>query len=219
MRRLVDFEKQIDDRISQADSDLPLESDVATQYMSNISARRERFEQVARDTNPAVIRPRIEALKSRFATAELVASSPSSQGCWFGHTDKRPVTSQLTIGVEHDTRFERVVICYDASMIPLFIKFNQHDKLILPLDDCVKDTIADWVEERLLEFLDAYLQVGRRSSDSTGLAVDPVCGMRVPRSSSGLHVSHLGHSYYFCSSHCQEAFERFPDEYVRVRTM
>jgi Cu+-exporting ATPase len=72
----------------------------------------------------------------------------------------------------------------------------------------------------LLDFLDAYLQIDRGGdalSDET--ATDPVCGMRINRSSAAASDSHRGHPYFFCSGKCQEMFARDPTAYVEVKAM
>ncbi|MBU4310817.1 permease [bacterium] len=42
---------------------------------------------------------------------------------------------------------------------------------------------------------------------------DPVCGMCVDRK-KGLSTEYEGRTYYFCSPHCQEIFEKEPQKYV-----
>jgi YHS domain-containing protein len=41
---------------------------------------------------------------------------------------------------------------------------------------------------------------------------DPVCGMKVDRTKA-LTVRHAGHTYFFCSAHCRDAFQAEPDRY------
>ncbi len=42
---------------------------------------------------------------------------------------------------------------------------------------------------------------------------DPVCGMDVTKD-SGFHLSHQGHTYYFCSEHCHGKFQASPSTYL-----
>ena len=49
--------------------------------------------------------------------------------------------------------------------MPVFIKFNEHDKLTLSLPEVNDGAVANWVEKRLLEFLDAYLRIDRGGED------------------------------------------------------
>ncbi len=45
------------------------------------------------------------------------------------------------------------------------------------------------------------------------LALDPVCGMNVETEKSP-NTEYRGETYYFCCSHCQEAFENNPEQYI-----
>jgi len=45
------------------------------------------------------------------------------------------------------------------------------------------------------------------------IAIDPICGMSVD-TSKGLRTEYRGKSYFFCSPHCQKAFETEPDKYI-----
>src|SRR5215831_9724758 len=49
---------------------------------------------------------------------------------------------------------------------------------------------------------------------SGGAAVDPVCGMSIHAGSDTLHVTHDGHTVYFCSEHCRERFVANPGAYA-----
>ena len=105
-------------------------------------------------------------------------------------------------------------------MMPVFIKFDEHDKITMSMGEVQDETVANWTEKRLLEFLDAYLRIDRGGVDFADEAVaDPVCGMRISRSLAVASFDYLGHAYYFCSTECQEQFNREPTAYVRVKAM
>ena len=44
---------------------------------------------------------------------------------------------------------------------------------------------------------------------------DPVCGMGVDPANAAATRVHAGETYYFCSKHCAERFEKEPDRFVR----
>src|SRR5262249_49659061 len=48
---------------------------------------------------------------------------------------------------------------------------------------------------------------------SGGAAVDPVCGMSIHAGSDTPHVTHDGHTVYFCSDHCRDRFVANPRAY------
>ncbi|MFZ3339596.1 MAG: YHS domain-containing protein, partial [Terriglobales bacterium] len=43
-----------------------------------------------------------------------------------------------------------------------------------------------------------------------GVAIDPVCGMKVDRATAKLKTEHAGHEYFFCSAGCQTKFQSNP---------
>jgi len=221
MSDLVIFAKRIEEQLSSANRQPHWEPDEADRYMAEVGARRERFEQQAARLNEMVVGPRLETLASYFPNASLTKDEPAGHcSCWFGYCERFPASTKVAFAVEHDVRFEKVVVGYDASMTPLFIKFSEHDKLTLPLDDVNDGAVAEWVEERLLEFLDAYLRIDRGGEDFDEEAVtDPVCGMRISRSSAAAIAAHVGHPYYFCSTDCEAKFSENPTAYVQVEPM
>ena len=45
------------------------------------------------------------------------------------------------------------------------------------------------------------------------MAIDPVCGMPLLARQQTRRTDHAGRTYYFCSDHCAELFERTPERY------
>jgi len=45
---------------------------------------------------------------------------------------------------------------------------------------------------------------------------DPVCGMQVETDTAAASAEYAGHTYYFCSSHCQEKFTHNPQQYLQA---
>lgn len=221
MSDFVDFAKRVEDQLAYANREPHWEPGEAERYMAEVGLRRERFEQIAARLSEMVVQPRLETLASYFVNANLTKNEPTGHcSCWFGYCERFPSSTKVAFAVEHDVRFEKVVVGYEATMMPVFIKFNEHDKLTLSLTEVNDGAVADWVEERLLEFLDAYLSIDRGGEDfDEEAATDPVCGMRISRSSAAASAAHLGHPYYFCSADCQAKFSHDPTAYVQVRPM
>ena len=189
--------------------------------MAEIGARRERFEQVCSRLIAAVIRPRLEVLISFFSNASLAKNLPGNHAsCWFGYCRRFPTIAKVEFSVEHDLRCEMAVVHYEAYMMPVFVKFDEHDKVKLSLDQARDGAVDVWVEERLLEFLDAYLWIDSGAEDyDQGTVVDPVCGMRISRGLAVASHVYSGHSYFFCSADCREKFSHEPSAFVEVKTM
>jgi YHS domain-containing protein len=221
MGDLVDFAKRVEQQLASTTDEPHWESSEADCYMLDVAARREQFEKITVRLNDTVVQPRLEMLASYFSNASLTGNEPAGHcASWFGYCERFPVATKVAFAIEHDIRYEKVVVCYDVSMIPVFIKFNEHDRLTLTLNEVQDDLVADWIEARLLDFLDTYLRIDRGGEDfEDEAATDPVCGMRISRSSAAASDAYRGHPYYFCSTDCQKKFAGEPLAYVQVKTM
>lgn len=221
MSDLINFAQRVNEELSRANRQPHWEAGVAEQYMTQIGSRRERFAALAVELIQSVIQPRLEVLAARFPNASPVTDKAEGHCCyWFGFCERFPSSTKVTFSIEHDVRFEKVAVCYHVSMVPLFIRHNEHDKLTLPLEEIDNQSVANWVEERLIEFIDVYLQIDRGSGDfADEVTLDPVCGMRIGRSSAAASDSHRGHPYFFCSKDCHQKFTENPIAFVTVKTL
>jgi protein SCO1/2 len=55
------------------------------------------------------------------------------------------------------------------------------------------------------------------TSAGEGAAIDPVCGMSIHAGPDTPHVTHEGHTVYFCSDHCRDRFVGNPAAFARKR--
>jgi len=221
MNDLVAFAKRVEEQLKGADCEPHWGPGEADRYMADVCERRRRFEEIAARLSETVIQPRLETLASYFSNANLTNNESSGLGeCWFGYCERFPASTKVAFLVEHDVRFENVAVCYEVSMMPMFIRFNEHDRLTLVLNEVNEDRVADWVDERLLEFLDAYLRIDRGGEDFEDEPVsDPVCGMRIRRSAAAASDSYYGHPYFFCSEDCLEKFQEDATQYALIKTL
>lgn len=221
MSDMVEFARRLNEQLSAAAREPYWEPAEAERYMLAVAERREQIGQLASRLIETVVQPRLEALAEKFSNARLSHDEPPGRfSCWFDYCERFPSITKVVFAVEHDVRFEKVAVSYEASMMPQFIQFNERDRITSPLEKVLDEAIAEWVEQRLLDFLGAYLQIDRGEDDfDDESATDPVCGMRIGRSAAAASDSYRGHGYFFCSRDCQEKFIREPTAYVKVKTM
>lgn len=164
MSELLDFEKRIEQRFANDSSTPHWTSEEAEQFKVEIGVHRQRFDHLAAHLLNALIQLRLELLASYFPIADLIEDKPPHHcTCWIGYTHRVPATTKVAFAVEHDVHQQKIVVCYDAHMTPTLAKFSEHDTLTLAFDEVDDTKVAEWVERRLLEFLDAYLRI-----DSSG---------------------------------------------------
>jgi protein SCO1/2 len=70
----------------------------------------------------------------------------------------------------------------------------------------------------LVQYIEGLKSTGAASAATTmasgGAAVDPVCGMSIHAGSDTPHVTHDGHTVYFCSDHCRDRFVANPGAFA-----
>lgn len=192
----------------------------AEEYMADCGVRRERFEQLTHHLNEDIVRPRLAIVASYFANAcEPKESSADGCSCLFSFCRRFPAVTQLDFSIGHDVRFEKLIVHMQTRMMPIFVRFNDQDNFSRSLDSVNEEEVADWVEERLLEFLDTYLRIDAGGDDfAQEPATDPVCGMQILRSAAASSDSYYGHPYYFCCEDCRTKFQDDPKQYVQIKT-
>jgi YHS domain-containing protein len=219
MSSLEEFRAKLIARLKAAAAGPRWQSTDAEAYMAAHRARHRHFEEAATSLLPAVIQPRLAALAEQFPSARLLTNGHRSW-CWFASSDRFPITAKIEFTLEHDESLEHLFVRYDACLMPVFVRFQPHDKLTVPLDRIETQQIAAWIEERIFEFLQTYLGHDRGGDDlDEDLLTDPVCGMRLRRSDVRGQAEYRGHAYAFCSTECKEKFEAQPQDFVTVRAM
>lgn len=220
MDALESFSRQIEARLSAARREPDWQPAEIVELMAQLGPRREQFEVVAPHLIQEVVRPRMEAVASNFSNAKFGRGDQLHRStCWFGYCDRFPANTKVEIVIEHDEQIDNLIVRYELYMLPVFLKLDAHDKLVVPLDEVDEQAIAAWVESKLLDFMDVYLRIDRGHDDlDSDVAVDPVCGMRISGASIVARTDYRGHPYSFCSEDCRRRFEQDPLRFVRFET-
>ncbi len=105
-----------------------------------------------------------------------------------------------------------LVVDVQGQSVPLGIEVT--DRCRVPSGPAAAAACWDWVEQKLLEFVDAYTQLESMGA-IRGAAVytDRVCGMQV-WGDAALRVEHDGKTFYFCSHACMTRFQADPRTYI-----
>jgi YHS domain-containing protein len=214
---LTDLERKLKEKLMLGVQRQQLQRDHLQQRMAEAEARQQRYTALADHLMRDVIRPRMEKLKSLFDNAKMpeARNSRHTAGCQFEHSDRFPATAFLEIGVTRDGEVKTVVLQYQLDIYPSLFPFERRDELTLPLDQVDDDKAIAWVEAKLLDFMDTYLQL--QTSDryqEENLVIDPVCGMRVNKAFAADQMNYRIRTYYFCTPECRARFAENPESYL-----
>jgi YHS domain-containing protein len=176
--------------------------------MKELLEQRERLAAIAKSKIETIILPRMEELTKHFDNSKievLLTDSDYNCLCVFSHTPRFPATVKLLIALLPG-KDEHLTARYDLNIFPVLMEFNGNSEEIFPLD-VDEGLLANWVEDRILEFIDTYLRLETHpyyQKDNT--VTDIVCGMRISSISATSAVEKDGRTFYFCSEHCKDVF-------------
>ena len=109
------------------------------------------------------------------------------------------------------------MVC-SVEVLPILMALPGNSRLALAREGPDVTEATRWIEERIMQFLDAYLGVTIDPAyQMDNLRTDPVCGMRISAVEARPNVEHEGKRFYFCSAACQARFSAAPELYARGR--
>ena len=179
----------------------------------------------------AILQPRIEAFtkvnvfKDIEPNVSLELRGPEERG-FHGRTTTLSVPSsdacsgkvELSFRLGHDGPIENAIMDYRLEILPIFIKFDSHDQLVIPIDNPSEDAIAAWIDDKLVGFTRTYFEMYfTEQYQKQSFEMDPVMNIRFPRAFAAGEKEYLGLTYHFYTKESLEAFEKAPSEYVETR--
>lgn len=214
-----DFQQQITNRLEANRADVAKHRDSMDKTMRQLEEREVVFHQVAEHLVDEVLQPTLAAFADPFNNAELEdAILGYCVRCHLRHSIRFPARASVSFRIVHNETIDSLNIQYEAQILPVFIRFDRTDVLDLSISDVELEVARNWAEQKLLGFLDSYLQLETHEQyqrDNT--ALDPVCGMSVAKP-KGLPYVHEGQTYYFCAQRCLDRFVESPGSYAHSKS-
>jgi len=161
------------------------------------------------DSLADIWRPRLEVLIHRFgnrATTTPTLSSTSRQVSVEFQSELARIRLRLSAATDHDVR--NLILNYDLEIIPVLMQFDAHEQAQWPLDALDDDEIGDWVDDRIIEFVQTYLSLHENEHYlKEHMVEDPVASVRFPRFASAAQLEWKGKTYYFIGDDTRRQFE------------
>lgn len=116
---------------------------------------------------------------------------------------------KFRLALSHDSDVRTLYLYYDLDILPIYIKFTPHERLELPLEAFDEAAVARWIDDRLVEFARAYLQIPLTEPyQREHMVTDPIANVRFPKSFARMSLQHQGRTYYFISDETCWEFEK-----------
>jgi hypothetical protein len=155
-------------------------------------------------------KPRLDTLLQKFGDRVQVTPqlAPSSREAAFEFQSKLGRV-RLRFSASTDRDVTKVILGYDLEIIPVFFRYQPHAELEFPLDAVDEAAAARWVDDRIVEFVRAYLSM--REHDlytQENMVEDPVAHVRFPDFAAGATLEWQGKKYYFIGDETRQEFLR-----------
>ncbi|MFO0892629.1 MAG: hypothetical protein U0790_26235 [Isosphaeraceae bacterium] len=129
--------------------------------------------------------------------------------------ERCPANIQLRFGLEAGVDVDSLLLFYDLDILPVFIEFERHDQIALPLDPSSVERAVAWFKQKALAFTKTYVSLFFNPEYQKGSEVpDVVLGRTFPRAFAKGQAVHRGVTYHFLTEESREAFEHDPARYV-----
>lgn len=218
MNDLKELERRIQEKLAAAEHLRTLRQEHLQQQMGELERKHERFSENAERLIRTVVQPRVEKLASYFDNAELLGADQAGRHhctCRFAHAERFPATTKLDFACCHDEQLEKLVVFYTLEILPILFPYNRQDEVVFPVDRVDEKRLAAWVDQKIVEFVEAYLRLEHASHyQKENLVTDPVCGMRINKTVAAAQMEYAGQIHYFCAVACRTKFAENPQRYV-----
>jgi YHS domain-containing protein len=116
---------------------------------------------------------------------------------------------KLSFSLTHDSDARNILLDYNLEIIPVFFRFNPHARLVMPLEQYDEAAVRQWLDDRIVEFANAYLELhATKQYQERVMVSDTVAGITFPRYYAAATLDHEGRTYYFISEETRREFAK-----------
>ena len=209
MSEIKSLSSRIDDEFAAVEKKV---KDVQIELLREYRERRKRLQQLDEvfQKLAEAWKPRLDTLLQKFGDRVQVTPrlTPSSREATFEFPSKRGRV-RLRFSASTDRDVSKVILGYDLEIIPVFFRYEPHAELEFPLDAVDEAAAGRWVDDRIVDFVRAYLSMGENEFYSPEHMVeDPVAHVRFPDFAAGATLEWQGEKYYFIGEETRQEFEK-----------
>ena len=139
------------------------------------------------------------------ATPRIV---PSSREATFDF-ESRLARVRLKFGAFTDRDVQKVTLSYDLEIIPVLMRFQPHAEAEFPLNAVDKEAAAQWIDDRIVDFIRTYFALGENEIYLKDQMVeDPIAQVRFPKVAAATSLEWGGKKFYFIGEETRREFEK-----------
>jgi len=181
-----------------------------TEHEEQHKERQKRLEQLGKifEELQTIWRPRLELLVKKFGSRAQTTPRivPSTREVTFDF-QSRLARVRLKLSAYTDRDVRKVVLSYDLEIIPVLMRFTPHAEVEFPLSGVDKDAVAQWIDDRIVDFVKTYLALGDNEAYlSAHMVEDPIAHVTFPIFAAGATLEWMGQKFYFVGEETRREF-------------
>lgn len=213
MADINDLKKRIDAAFNASQEKLKAFQTEKLQQHVDRGRRLESFSAMF-DELAGIWRPRLEALQAKFGDHVQVTPKlePARRSVSFRFdTDIARVDLRFAACTDPDVR--NLIVSYDLEILPILMKFDSHSEVQFPLDSVDRKALADWIDDRIVGFVQTYLSLHENGHYlKEHMVEDPVAKIQFPKFAAGATLEREGKTVYFIDEQTRDEYLARPKE-------
>jgi YHS domain-containing protein len=114
---------------------------------------------------------------------------------------------RLRLSASTDQDVRKLVLDYNLEILPILMKFDSHAQAEWPLDAIDRQAIANWVDDRIVDFVKTYLSLHENEYYlKDHMVEDPIAGVRFPKFAAAATLEAEGKTWYFIGEETRREF-------------
>jgi hypothetical protein len=183
---------------------------IQAEQMEEHKQRQKRLEQLEKvfDKLREIWKPRLELLAKKFegrvqATPRLL---PSTREVTFNFQSRQARVS-LKLSAFTDRDIQKVILSYDLEIIPVLMRFKNHDEVEFPLNQVDPEAAGKWFDDRIVDFVQTYFSMGQNEIYlKEDMVEDPIAHVRFPKLAAATTLVWQGKKFYFIGEDTRREF-------------
>ena len=115
----------------------------------------------------------------------------------------------LRFAVSPDADARKLVVTYDVEILPVLMKFDSHRELELPLDAVDNAQLAQWLDDRIVDFVHTYLALHENEYYlKEQMVEDPIAKVRFPSFAAAATLEYERKTLYFIDESTLREFQQ-----------
>ncbi len=132
------------------------------------------------------------------------------------HSSECPAKVEATFDIHYDGLGENAVVNYSLHIIPVFFKFENASRIVVPFTQANGELVAQWIDDRIVEFTKAFFQIRFHDQyQKNHMVTDPVLNIQFPKAFAFGNKERNGTVFHF---YTKESMLKFQDAPLNLLT-